>query len=426
MTVQPDEDSGRTAGARPSISKTLRFEVFKRDSFTCQYCGRRAPDIILHCDHVKAVAEGGTTDILNLVTACVDCNLGKGARKLSENAALSKQLNQLAALQEKREQMDMMLAWHDELNELDEMPLLELEKRWNQLTGYWFSDDGKKSIRKLIKRCGFDVVAAAMKVAADQHLQKDDKGDVTDESVERTFDFVGRIANVERAERLEPGSKQMFYIRGILRNRLIHYCPESKALTLIKEAAQSGVPLDLIAQIAKNATSWTVFRTETERAIDDADEAHADDQWRAIIREALEVRFGLTHATAALDLFCQAVAAGMSQARLLNTADNCFGDWEKYRKWLEPWIDFWTRVVSPFQSVLGGQHPDDDTIGLMQDVLDLGVSQEAMLAAAAGLRNWPHFVAWLEQRLWQEPTESPSMRSDWVPIGEAVQRALAR
>src|SRR5437660_857004 len=104
--IQLDDDAGRTGSARPTISKTLRFEVFKRDSFTCQYCGQRAPHVILHCDHVKAVAEGGTTDILNLVTACVDCNLGKGARKLSDNAALSKQLNQLTALQEKREQMD--------------------------------------------------------------------------------------------------------------------------------------------------------------------------------------------------------------------------------------------------------------------------------------------------------------------------------
>ena len=31
---------------RRAVSKKLRFEVFKRDSFTCQYCGRKAPDII--------------------------------------------------------------------------------------------------------------------------------------------------------------------------------------------------------------------------------------------------------------------------------------------------------------------------------------------------------------------------------------------
>ena len=29
---------------REPISKKLRFEVFKRDSFTCQYCGSKAPD----------------------------------------------------------------------------------------------------------------------------------------------------------------------------------------------------------------------------------------------------------------------------------------------------------------------------------------------------------------------------------------------
>ena len=30
----------------------LRFAVFKRDNFTCQYCGRRAPEVKIHCDHV--------------------------------------------------------------------------------------------------------------------------------------------------------------------------------------------------------------------------------------------------------------------------------------------------------------------------------------------------------------------------------------
>ena len=67
---------------RKPISKKLRFEVFKRDSFTCQYCGKSAPDVVLHVDHIKPVKEGGTNDITNLVTACADCNLGKGARKI--------------------------------------------------------------------------------------------------------------------------------------------------------------------------------------------------------------------------------------------------------------------------------------------------------------------------------------------------------
>ena len=67
---------------RRAISKKTRFEVFKRDSFVCQYCGAHPPAVILHVDHITAVAAGGTNDIDNLVTSCEPCNLGKGARDL--------------------------------------------------------------------------------------------------------------------------------------------------------------------------------------------------------------------------------------------------------------------------------------------------------------------------------------------------------
>ena len=67
---------------RTSISKRIRFEIFKRDEFTCQYCGAVPPKTILHVDHINPVFSGGTNDIDNLVTSCMECNLGKGARNL--------------------------------------------------------------------------------------------------------------------------------------------------------------------------------------------------------------------------------------------------------------------------------------------------------------------------------------------------------
>ena len=46
-------------GQRKTLSKKIRFEVFKRDKFTCQYCGRMSPDVILEVDHIllQMVAE---------------------------------------------------------------------------------------------------------------------------------------------------------------------------------------------------------------------------------------------------------------------------------------------------------------------------------------------------------------------------------
>lgn len=62
---------------RIAVSTRTRFEVFKRDNFTCAYCGRHPPDVLLHCDHIVPVAGGGEGDMDNLITACQACNLGK-------------------------------------------------------------------------------------------------------------------------------------------------------------------------------------------------------------------------------------------------------------------------------------------------------------------------------------------------------------
>jgi hypothetical protein len=59
------------------MNNRVRFRVLSRDRFTCQYCGRKAPDVVLHVDHILPRSRGGTDDPANLKTACSDCNLGK-------------------------------------------------------------------------------------------------------------------------------------------------------------------------------------------------------------------------------------------------------------------------------------------------------------------------------------------------------------
>lgn len=93
-----------------AISKKLRFEIFKRDNFTCQYCGRQTPDVILEVDHISPKAKGGDDDIQNLITSCFDCNHGKGITPLNSTngskeflkieRALGKQNNELVRLTE--------------------------------------------------------------------------------------------------------------------------------------------------------------------------------------------------------------------------------------------------------------------------------------------------------------------------------------
>ena len=61
------------------VSKRLRYEVLRRDNYTCRYCGAFAPLAILVVDHVTPRKHGGPDKLENLITACQDCNSGKSA-----------------------------------------------------------------------------------------------------------------------------------------------------------------------------------------------------------------------------------------------------------------------------------------------------------------------------------------------------------
>jgi hypothetical protein len=71
----------RVASER-SIAASRRFAVLERDDFRCAYCGAAPPNAQLRVDHVVPVSKGGGSTYDNLVTACHDCNAGKGARLL--------------------------------------------------------------------------------------------------------------------------------------------------------------------------------------------------------------------------------------------------------------------------------------------------------------------------------------------------------
>lgn len=64
---------------RPVV-KLTKQEVFRRDEYTCQYCGKHLLRPTL--DHVMPRHRGGPHTWDNLVTACPACNHRKGGRTL--------------------------------------------------------------------------------------------------------------------------------------------------------------------------------------------------------------------------------------------------------------------------------------------------------------------------------------------------------
>ena len=69
---------------RPHVAvwRVIRERIFRRDDYTCTYCGARG--VSLECDHVVPVARGGGHEDENLTTACRACNRSKRDKLVSE------------------------------------------------------------------------------------------------------------------------------------------------------------------------------------------------------------------------------------------------------------------------------------------------------------------------------------------------------
>jgi 5-methylcytosine-specific restriction endonuclease McrA len=62
--------------------KLTKLEVFNRDQYTCQYCGRQTKELTL--DHVIPRRRDGEHAWGNVVSACRVCNRRKGGRTPAE------------------------------------------------------------------------------------------------------------------------------------------------------------------------------------------------------------------------------------------------------------------------------------------------------------------------------------------------------
>jgi len=236
---------------RKSLSKKIRFEVFKRDGFTCQYCGRMAPDVVLEVDHIDPVANGGSDNIMNLVTSCFDCNRGKGKRKLTDKDEIIKQQEQLKELSVKREQLKMMLKWRNELSKFDEEQIDKVDDFFRNKTESSFTEHGREQTKKWIKEFGLIEILECTEISISQYYIRND-----DDSKSKTFNYIPRIANVRAKQEKDPTIKGKNMLRALLRRKL-NYFNETLYARMVKSLKEDDL-MDL-KDIAMDCRSWTDF-----------------------------------------------------------------------------------------------------------------------------------------------------------------------
>lgn len=182
---------------RKAMSKRLRFEVLKRDNFKCQYCGASAPDATLEIDHLIPIKGGGDNEVLNLVTACSDCNRGKAAKSLSDDSMVKKQVKNHEEIARKLEESKLIAKSFQESKDLIQKEMKFIEDEMKNRTGKVFSEHGRILAIKLIKKYSFKYALKALGDSLDRYF------DINGDTV-LALDKWEVICKIQKTERDDP------------------------------------------------------------------------------------------------------------------------------------------------------------------------------------------------------------------------------
>lgn len=189
-----------------ALSKKIRFEVFKRDDFTCMYCGRKTPDVVLEIDHIIPRAEGGDDDIQNLVTSCFECNRGKGATPLDKVKTRDDLEEDLYLLAERELQIREYRKILQSKRNREDSDISKLSQYWSERSEgkYSLTEQGQQSLKSFLK----DFMPEQIKEAIDIAYSK-----IT--IPEQRFKYMCGILHNWRRDKIERGSSSdiLFYWR---------------------------------------------------------------------------------------------------------------------------------------------------------------------------------------------------------------------
>lgn len=196
----------------------------------------------------------------NLVTSCIECNLGKKDKELSDQSSVKKSRRQMEELQERREQLEMMMRWKEGLRDLEKDTVARIATYWADASGYSLNEHGKKSLKLMMRKFSIDEITTAIDKAIEQYsvLEADGLGRITQDSCEKAFSKIGGICHLQKVAKDKPEINDLYYIRGILKNRL-SYCDQRRAIQYLKTAYDLGVSLDELKMMATSVRNWTEF-----------------------------------------------------------------------------------------------------------------------------------------------------------------------
>ena len=243
---------------RKNLSKSVRFEVFKRDSFKCQYCGKSAPDVVLEVDHIIPVAKGGDNDLSNLITACFDCNRGKRDKKLTDKQSIKLQKEELDKLNARREQIEMIAEWRKELSNLMNESIDKIVEIINQefYLKLNLTDYERRNFSKRIKKYGVKETLNSSLIAFERY-----------DDIETALSKIDGILYNRHLEEYDPEKAAYHRMLSLAKKKFTYFNPKV-AYCLIDKIYACTMFEEDITRLIYSCKNWSEFKRRMEAEIE--------------------------------------------------------------------------------------------------------------------------------------------------------------
>lgn len=179
---------------------------------------------------------------------------------------MSKTKDQLDELQVRHEQLEMMMEWQKGLRNLQTEVIDSLVNHWDELTyPYVTNDEERTELTKLSRKYTLLEIMNAMDISSEQYIKYDaQKDEPTEDSVLNAFKKLAGILRNRKDFEKDPELSELYYIRGILKNRFSAYPVETFSMKLMDEARKKGVSIREMRELAKTQSTWTKFKDSVE------------------------------------------------------------------------------------------------------------------------------------------------------------------
>ncbi|MEJ2545405.1 MAG: hypothetical protein P8Y99_15155 [Calditrichaceae bacterium] len=247
--------------------KRIKFEIFEKDSFRCQFCGAGAPIAALRLRRIQeAEKQDEWLNTAFLSTSCTTCEkkrAGVNAKDLADGFI------SIDELEERLQQLKMLINWRKGMLRIRKQQLENLVTYWEKkVPGFQISNEQKKHLLSYMTKYAGEEIRDAMNMAADKFINYNADGSFDTDSINQAFSKIQEICLQKTKIAANNETDGLHNIHQQLKNNINGFFDPHRAAQWLTYARSWEVKIEELAEMAQKVNNWTEFAVNIDKMVE--------------------------------------------------------------------------------------------------------------------------------------------------------------